>query len=173
VQKMSTTINTFRDFFQPAKARTAFSVLAQVRAAVAIVEAGFEARGIDLRIEASEDLTFNGLPNEFCQVLLNLLGNARQAIQDAGVAQGRITLALEAQEGAGCVRVTDNGGGIPAAALDRIFEPYFSTRPGGTGIGLYMSRQIIEESMQGRILARNREDGAEFTLRVPLVEARS
>jgi len=171
VQKMSSTIDLFRDFFQPGKQGLPFSALEQVRAAVAIVDAGFEARGIDLQVEAPADLTFKGFANEFCQVLLNLLGNARQAIQERGVARGRITLRLETEAGSGCVRITDNGGGIPAEALDRIFEPYFSTREGGTGIGLYMSRQIIEESMQGRISARNVGEGAEFTLRLPMTGA--
>jgi len=66
------------------------------------------------------------------------------------------------------IRVTDNGGGIPAGIMDRIFEPYFSTKePGrGTGIGLYMSKMIIENNMGGRLTARNVDGGAEFRIEV-------
>jgi signal transduction histidine kinase len=64
--------------------------------------------------------------------------------------------------------VRDNGGGIPEHLLDRIFEPYFSTKPNGTGIGLYMSRKIVQESMGGTLLARNVEGGAELDVLTPL-----
>jgi len=86
IQKMSSTINDFRNFFRPDKARSEFSALKQVRSAVAIVEAGFEADNIAIRVDSAEDITLFGFPNEYSQVLLNLLSNARQAIL-----AGRIT----------------------------------------------------------------------------------
>ena len=172
IQKMSTTINDFMDFSRPEKSGSAFSALEQVRSTVALVDIAFEAQGISIVIDAARDVALYGLPNEFSQVLLNLLSNARQAIRDAGLADGRVTMAVGEQDGFGCLRVSDNGGGIPEPFLDRIFEPYFSTRETGTGIGLYMSRQIIEQSMKGRLLVRNVGAGAEFTVLVPLAEAR-
>jgi PAS domain S-box-containing protein len=168
IQKMSSTINDFGNFFKPAKALTAFSALRQVQAAVALVEAGFEAGNISIRIEAPADVTLRGYPNEYSQVLLNLLSNARQAIQDARVQAGVVTIRLARTDRFGCLTLSDNGGGIPEQLLDRIFEPYFSTREAGTGIGLTMSRQIIEQNMNGRITARNVEGGAEFTIQVVL-----
>jgi len=168
IQKMSSTINDFRDFFRPDKQNVRFSALEQVRTAVDLLDAAFAARGIAIEVAASADLPLYGLPNEFSQVLVNLLGNARQAIQDTGREDGRIVITLGEQEGCGCLRISDNGGGVPEQYLERIFEPYFSTRPSGTGIGLYMSRQIVEQSLEGRILARNTRDGAEFTVFVPL-----
>ena len=168
IQGMSMTINDFRDFFRPDKARVKFSALAQVRIAVGLVEATFQALGIEIVVDPGGDCQLHGLPSEYAQVLLNLLSNAKQAIQDTGRAQGRISLALEAQDGFGCLRVRDDGWGIAEDILERIFEPYFSTRAQGTGIGLYMCRQILEQSMNGRILARNTDDGAEFSVLVPL-----
>jgi signal transduction histidine kinase len=170
IQNMSTTITDFRDFFRPDKERTRFSALEQMQATVELVQASFDNKAIALEIEAPEDLSFRGLPNEFSQVLLNPLGNAKDAILETGRPQGRITLRLEAEDGFGCLRVCDTGGGIPEAIMDRIFEPYFSTREAGTGIGigLYMSRQVIEQSMNGQLTARNVSGGAEFTVRVPL-----
>jgi PAS domain S-box-containing protein len=168
IQKMSSTITDFGNFFKPDKVVTRFSALHQIQAAVALVEPSFEAGNIAIAIEASADLILLGYPNEYSQVLLNLLSNARQAIQDAGVRPGAVGIRLTRSEGFGCLAVRDNGGGIAEALLDRIFDPYFSTRENGTGIGLYMSRQIIEQNMHGRITAGNVEGGAEFTVRVVL-----
>jgi PAS domain S-box-containing protein len=168
LQKMSSTINDFRDFIKPDKTLTPFSALRQVQDAVALVEAGFEAGNIQIRIEADSDVTLFGFPNEYSQVLLNLLGNAKLAIAHAGANPGLVRIVLTRADGFGCLTVTDNGGGIPEPLLDRIFEPYFSTRESGTGLGLYMSRQIIEQSMNGQIKASNAEAGAEFSIQVPV-----
>jgi len=168
IQRMSSTISDFKNFFRPDKAMAAFSVLDQVQGAVALVADSFAASGIRVEIEGGEDLQLFGHPNEFSQVLLNLLGNAREAILGQGVHPGLIHIRLWAREGFGGLTVADNGRGIPADSLDRIFEPYFSTRASGTGIGLYMSKQIIEHSMGGRISASNGAEGAEFTVQVPI-----
>lgn len=171
IEKMSTTINDFRDFFRPARAKSAFSALAQVKETLSLVDASFQSAEIDLEIEGGGESYVFGFANEYSQVLLNLLSNAKQAIQGAGVSKGRVTLRLTTCEGAACLSVRDNGGGVPAAIVDRIFEPYFSTKEAGTGIGLYMSRQIVERSLGGRIEFRNVEGGAEFTVRTPLAPA--
>lgn len=168
IQKMSSTINDFMTFFQQGKALTAFSALAQVHAAVALVEASFEDMDIAIRIDAPEDVLLSGFPNEYSQVLLNLLSNAKEAIRDAGRAPGRVSIRLAREAGFGKLTLRDDGAGIAEALLDRIFEPYFSTRASGTGIGLYMSRQIIEAHMGGSLSARNIQGGSEFTVLVPL-----
>jgi signal transduction histidine kinase len=69
------------------------------------------------------------------------------------------------------VRVADTGGGIAEEVLERLFGPYFSTKPAGTGIGLYMCKQIVEHGMGGRVSVRTLETGAEFTLLTPLARA--
>jgi signal transduction histidine kinase len=81
---------------------------------------------------------------------------------------GKITIRLYESDGFGCVSVSDNGGGIDEEVIDKIFEPYFSTKSMGTGIGLYMSKMIIERSMNGFIEAHNIKGGAEFTVSTPL-----
>ena len=167
IQGMSSTINVFKNFFRPDKAMAGFSALRQVQSAVALVADALAAQGIRVEITAPEDPRLFGYPNEYSQVLLNLLGNAREAILGQGVQPGRITIRLWTEGGFGGLEVADNGRGLPPDCLDRIFEPNFSTRAAGTGIGLYMSKQIIERSMGGRISARNGADGAEFTILVP------
>lgn len=114
-----------------------------------------------------------GLPNEFKQVVLNMLLNARDAILDFikqhGDSDGEhfIRVVFEEEAGVIRIRILDTGGGIPAEIKDQIFDYYFSTKgSAGTGIGLYISRIIIEQNMGGRILVSNWERGAEFTLQL-------
>lgn len=168
IGKMSSTVSDFRNFFSPDKAMAAFSALQQVRAALGLMEASLRAGEVSVAVEAAADVQLFGFPNEYSQVLLNLLGNARQAMDESGAATRRIAIRLTEAEGYGALSVADTGGGIPEEILERIFEPYFSTRVSGTGIGLYMCRQIIEGNMGGRISVRNLEGGAEFTVLVPL-----
>ncbi len=89
---------------------------------------------------------------------------------ESAVTEGEITITACADNDMGVVTVRDNGGGIPESVLDKIYEPYFTTKSSGTGIGLYMSRTIIERNMGGRIEARNIDGGSEFTIRIPLAE---
>ncbi len=168
IQKMSTTINDFRNFYHPDKEMKVFPVREQLHHAIALVEVGFTSQNITIRLDAPEELQLPGFPNEYSQVLLNLLTNARDAIKESGVAGGIITVRLFERDGSGCTAVSDNGGGIPADVMDKIFEPYFSTKQRGSGIGLYMSKMIIERSMNGTIEAHNIDGGAEFIIVTPL-----
>ncbi len=120
------------------------------------------------RIKRLEDaLVF---PNEFSQVILNLLSNAGEAVKAKCAVEGIIKIRLFERDGLGCVSISDNGGGIAVDVIDKIFEPYFSTKEMGTGIGLYMSKMIIERSMKGTIEVHNIDGGAEFVVSIPLGE---
>jgi PAS domain S-box-containing protein len=172
VQKMSTTINDFRNFFLPDKERVGFALKKQVVEVLELVESSFRSDSIAIHLDIEDDIILSGFPNEYSQVLLNLLSNAREAIRQSGVVAGRVDIRGAKVRGEGCLTVRDNGGGIPAAVVDRIFEPYFSTKEMGTGIGLYMSKMIIERSMNGSITAQNLDDGAEFVVCAPLAKER-
>jgi len=173
IQKMSTTINDFRNFFSPDKEMTAFPALQQIRNAVGLVDAAFKSSNISIVVNSEQECTLKGFPNEYSQVLLNLLSNAKEAIQSSGTLPGLITITLEQQGETGVVKIRDTGGGIPDTVLDKIFEPYFSTKSMGTGIGLYMSKMIIERNMDGAISAQTVDGGAEFIVSIPLAEGRS
>lgn len=171
IQKMSSTINDFRNFFLPDKEMRAFSARDQIEEAIALVSASFKNNNIDIQLVDGDDLQLLGFPNEYSQVLLNILSNAKEAIKARNVERGIVRIRLRPAGEFGCVAIGDNGGGIPADILDKIFEPYFSTKPMGTGIGLYMSKMIIERNMHGRIDADNTAEGAEFALYTPLAPA--
>jgi PAS domain S-box-containing protein len=168
IQTMSSTINDFRDFFTPEKKKSVFSARTAVLQTIALIDASYRHAGIEVALEETGDVSLLGFANEYSHIVLNLLSNAKQAIQATKVARGQVTLRLDTRQGLGCLVLRDNGGGIPDAILDKIFDPYFSTKEGGSGIGLYMSRQIAEKSLGGRIEARNVEGGAEFTVLTPL-----
>ena len=171
IQKMSTTINVFRDFFRPGKAAAVFSARTQVEEALALVRESFRHNGIDLSLEDGPDVATLGYANEYSQVLLNLLSNARDAILGRPGRAGRVRITLDRHEGRCRLRVADNGGGIPEDLLEKIFDPYFSTKPTtGTGLGLYMARMIIQRCTGGAVTARNLDEGAEFTVTTPLEE---
>jgi C4-dicarboxylate-specific signal transduction histidine kinase len=171
VQKMSTTISDFSNFFRPDREIIVFSAMKQIRDAIVLVESSFLHSNISIHIDAPHDLNLLGFPNEYSQVLLNLLSNAKEAVLARNQPlSGRVDIFLMNQDGKGCVSVCDNGGGIPEDIIDRIFEPYFSTKEKGSGIGLYMSKMIIERNMNGSITAKNIGGGAEFSVCAPLAK---
>ncbi|MDD5229273.1 MAG: GAF domain-containing sensor histidine kinase, partial [Methylococcales bacterium] len=168
IENMSHTINDFRNFFSPTKAQEIFSLQDAIQQAATLVNASLKAHNIDLKIDAPSDIKIVGFANEYAQVLLNLLTNAKEAILAHDNKGGNIVVQLRKVDDLAQVTVTDNGHGIDEDILPRLFEPYFSTKEGGTGIGLYMSKMIIENSMNGKISVRNVPDGVEFMIVTPI-----
>jgi signal transduction histidine kinase len=120
-------------------------------------------------IEVHDTVTAFGYPNEYSQVILNVLNNAKDVLTERMVPAPRIRIRAFAQEGRSVVTIGDNGGGIDEDIIPKIFDPYFSTKEvgKGTGIGLYMSKVIIEQNMGGSLTARNFDEGAEFRIELP------
>ncbi len=183
IEFMSHTIDAFRNFLRPSRGKETFDVRVAAHEVINICRAQFRNFFIHIRIEGetSAPLYVYGFPNEFKQVLLNVLSNAKDAVLEGrqrgllGNDEGEISVVVSPGDGKAVVVVRDNGGGIPGHALERLFEPYFTTKePGkGTGLGLYMSRTIIESGMGGRISLRNVEGGAECRIEVPSAPAES
>jgi PAS domain S-box-containing protein len=168
VQKMSATIDDFRNFFRPNREPQVFKLAQAAQGALDLVEASFRNNQLAVELIVKEEVAASGFANEYSQVLLNLLGNAKDAILARQGAAGRVEIEIGRDGDNGYVRVSDNGGGIPEEVIGKIFDPYFTTREKGTGIGLYMSKMIIENNMQGHIEVRNTASGAEFRVVTPL-----
>ena len=168
IENMSNTINDFRNFFRPNKAQEAFSLQDAIQQAATLVYASLKAHKIELKIDAPTDIHITGFANEYAQALLNLLTNAKEAILAQSDEGGTIVVQLQEVDALAQVTVINNGGVIEEQILPRLFEPYFSTKEGGTGIGLYMSKMIIENSMNGQISVRNIPDGVEFKIVTPI-----
>ena len=120
-----------------------------------------------------QEYKIEGYPNEFSHVLLNIINNARDVLKNK---DGDKSILVKTQyvKKKGLkefimIFIEDNGGGIDEENMDKIFEPYFTTKhkSSGTGIGLYMCKQIIESSMQGKIDVKNKKEGACFVIEIP------
>jgi PAS domain S-box-containing protein len=165
---MSQTIDDFRYFFRADKLKKPFSVRESITRALSLVQASLKDNKIAIAIEADEDLQIQGFSNEFAQALLNLLGNARDALLERAVAQPLIRVKLFREGERAVLTISDNGGGIAEGIIGRIFDPHFTTKEEskGSGIGLFMAKTIIEKNMGGRLSVRNFEGGAEFRIEV-------
>ncbi|GAW67871.1 PAS/PAC sensor signal transduction histidine kinase [Geoanaerobacter pelophilus] len=166
IRHMSDTITDFKDFLKEEKEPQPFNVNAAVVATVTLLEAPLKAMRVEVRIEQTDELVVTGHRNEFSHVIMNLVNNAREALNERAVATPQISIRLFKDAGRSVVTVTDNAGGIAEEIMPRMFEPYFTTKgpDKGTGIGLYMSKNIIEKSMGGRLYVRNTGEGAEFRI---------
>lgn len=170
INYMSKTIDDFRTFFRNEKQMYPFSVKEAVSKAISFVAAQMEHYGITCQLVVHNEVSINGYQTEYIQVVLNILNNAIDALNHSGSQDRRIVVTISKDEDTRAVlSIQDTGGGIAPNALPHIFEPYFTTKgPGeGTGIGLYMSKTIIEKHMSGSLSARNTADGAEFRLVLP------
>jgi PAS domain S-box-containing protein len=168
INYMSKTIDGFRNFFGPDKEKEAFKASEVLAKTVSIVEAAFKELNMEIEVSADDDIVIYGCPNEFSQVILNILVNAKDAILERRVANPKVVLLLFRENGRLVLTLADNAGGIAPEIIDRIFDPYFTTKSPdkGTGIGLFMSKTIIEKNMNGTLTVRNTAEGAEFRIEV-------
>jgi PAS domain S-box-containing protein len=165
---MSRTIDDFRNFFHQDKVRRTFSINEVVARSLDFLLPGLKSCGIDVECREEPDVTVTGYPSEYLQALLNILNNAKDVLLERRVARPLISISIFRDSGRSVVTIQDNGGGIREDVLPRIFDPYFTTKEQGrgTGIGLYMSKAIIEKNINGRLTARNVDGGAEFRIEV-------
>ncbi len=190
IRHMSKTIDDFRNFFQPDKEETVFGAVQSVGEVLSLLSAQLSASDTDFRMTCRDqgksfdrvediavcpDMTIRGFRNEFEHVIMNLVNNAREAIltrRESGLMgraeRGLIVFDFRHEDGRLVIEVSDNGGGISPQIIDRIFEPYFTTKDPakGTGLGLYMSRVIMEDHLHGTLTARNSGQGAVFIIEI-------
>ncbi len=168
IQHMSKTIDDFSGYFKPDKEKTDFSVEGAIKNTLSLLEGSFQNPKINIKIEAKDNPDINGFQNEFAQVLLNILINARDAIMEREIVDAKVTITISSEGGCAIVTISDNAGGIPEAIMDKVFDPYFTTKgpQKGTGVGLFMSKAIIEKNMGGKLTVRNTDKGAEFRIEV-------
>jgi len=167
INNMSSTIDDFRDFFNPKKEKVDFLLIDSIKNAYSIVEASLAHESISYKLSMQdENIQVSGYSNELSQVIVNLLNNAKDALSNIEITHKSISIVIDTSDKKIEIKVCDNGGGISDSNIDRIFEPYFTTKEEGkgTGVGLYMSRTIIEEHMGGRLTAKNHNGGACFII---------
>lgn len=178
IRYMSETIEEFSKFYRLEKQKEPFSPLSCINDATKLFESQFTRSGIIVNIQSEDcdEMLVNGFSNEFKQVILNLMGNARDAIlerrnSNGEPEKGHIGIQITASgDSAMVIDISDNGCGIPPEVAPRIFAHYFTTKEksGGTGIGLYMSRMIIEDHLEGHLRLMQGHEGATFRIELPL-----
>lgn len=160
IKFMSDTIDDFRNFYRVDKTKEIFSVKSSIEKTLSIQKAQLVNNNIDVEL-LGEDFEVSGYKNEFQQVILNLINNAKDILLEKKVKNGKITIEINNRT----IFIRDNGGGVPSEIIKRVFEPYFTTKDQGkgTGMGLYMSKMIIDK-MDAKIDVANVDDGAEFRI---------
>ncbi len=168
LQHLSQTITVFQNFTVPDKEKSLFRVEQVIANTVQIIDESLKKDGITLNVSSIGDPQINGYPNEYGQVLMNLILNAKDACLEQKITDPHITMRSWSESNRSVLTITDNGGGIAESILGKIFDPYFTTKDlgKGTGVGLFLSKTIIEVNMGGRITVRNIDGGSEFRIEV-------
>jgi signal transduction histidine kinase len=168
---MSQTIEDFRNFIKPDQKNIPFDLNQPVAESLELLAGMFDSHHITIDVQYSENsLDIFGSASEMKQVMINLLQNARDALMQNNSDNPTIIIRIFGDDNYGAITLQDNGGGIPHDVIERIFEPYFTTKEEGkgSGIGLYMSYTIIRTKMGGTIGVSNVEGGTLFTITLPL-----
>jgi len=169
IKYMSQTINDFRNFFKPNKNATNFYLADAFNRALSMLEQSFKSKSIEIKLNIDDLESIYCYENEVIQVLLNLLKNGEDALIEHKISKPKIEVFINKGDDTQSIIVADNAGGIPDNQLEKIFDPYFSTKSkNGTGLGLYMSKTIIEEHCQGALTAYNTDQGACFIIKLPI-----
>jgi PAS domain S-box-containing protein len=169
ISYMSKTIDDFSNYFKPSNIKMLFNVNQVVAKTVSLAEPSLKKKDIDIEIIEVDSIDITGYANEYSQVLLNILLNCRDAFERCSTVRHKVVrITILRENSRSVVTIADNAGGIPEGIVDKIFDPYFTTKgpDKGTGIGLYMAKAIIEINMSGSLTVRNIAGGAEFRVEV-------
>lgn len=163
---MSKTIDNFRDFYKPNKQKEIFYISVAVKKALEIMEPIFESNKIEFEFNVIKDKQINAYENEYSQVILNILTNAKDVLISRQIQNPKIIISINEKNDSIITTILDNAGGIENKYINYIFDPYFTTKQKGSGIGLYMSKMIIESHFKGKIKVFNKDKGASFSIEV-------
>jgi len=171
INTMSRTIEDFRNFFSPTKKAEQFYIEDAIEETLRILSSQLKVGGIEVLFDSNiaDKHQFVCFKNELKQVILNILANAKDALLEKSSANKFIKIVISNKNDAIEIGIEDSAGGIPIDIIDKVFEPNFTTKEvgKGTGIGLYMSKEIIEDHLYGKISVENTENGARFTIWLP------
>jgi len=166
IKNMSKTIDDFKDFFKPEKEKVNFNLNNTIEEMISILQPISEKYNLDITFIAHKQYNILGYPNEFGQAIINILNNAKDALLENNIEDKKIKIELTSTKDTIKLNILDNAKGISIDIIDKIFDPYFSTKSdkNGTGLGLYMTKLIIEDHMGGELKAFNNSRGAVFSI---------
>ncbi|RXJ98426.1 hypothetical protein CRU98_10345 [Arcobacter sp. CECT 8986] len=171
LEYMSKTIDDFRDFFKPNKEKEIIRISSLINRTVEFLSYMLKVDAISLNLKIDDDVVLKIHINEIVQVLINIIKNARDIMVEKKIEDSLINIHCYCNDNFLVVDIEDNAGGIPENIISKVFEPYFSTKEkkNGTGIGLYMSKTIIEQHSLGKLSVSNSDLGAVFKIELPLI----
>jgi len=166
VQFLSQTMTDFTTFYQPNKTKEMISINSPIEDALSMISSMLKAEGIELSIHYQTKKSLLLHKNEITQVVLNLLKNSYDNFKEEKTLNPKIEIETKEKDGKVFIQLSDNGGGIDDSILEKVFDPYFSTKDekNGTGLGLYMSKMIIEEHHKGELKVINNKQGVCFNI---------
>jgi C4-dicarboxylate-specific signal transduction histidine kinase len=166
---MSKTIDDFKNFFHPQKEAKEFFLEESLAQAILIVQGSFEDAFITIERSIPEGMACYGFSREFEQVIVTILNNAKDALLLHRETGREVRISVKEGSDTYAIFIEDNAGGIPQKYMEKIFEPYFTTKhkSQGTGLGLYIAKMLIQEGLGGDLFATNKGDGASFAIYMP------
>jgi C4-dicarboxylate-specific signal transduction histidine kinase len=165
---MSNTIDDFRDFFATDKEKIEFKLLEQINSTINIISGGLKAHNIKLDIIIKKNPILIGYKNEYSQVLINIINNAKDILIQRKIKEPYIKITIYEENENIVTMIEDNAGGINVIPIEKIFEPFFTyQKVNGSGLGLFMSKLIIQNNMNGQLFAENSSSGAIFKIIIP------
>ena len=166
IHGMSETIDDFRSFFSPDRVFEDFSIEESIFKSQVIVKSILEENNIQFNLNMKNKYFISGYKNEFFQVILNLLNNAVEALVIDKISIPIINMNVKNDGSNIVIEICDNANGIKNSIINKIFDPYFTTKAKGTGLGLYMSKIIIEKHMKGKLIVDSSYIGTTFTIKI-------
>ncbi len=165
---MSDTIEDFANFFHPEKKETTFSLENVIVKALELIDQRTE--NVEIKIISDKDIELFSFQKEYLQVLLIILNNAIDNFESKAIKEPKIDIIMKEHDGIATLAICDNGGGVEEGDMDRIFDPYYTTKfaKEGTGLGLYVAKMMVENSMHGQLQVKNKNTGACFEIITPL-----
>jgi len=162
--------SSYEHFFKPLKDKESFLLKDSFESTKKLLYPALKNNNISLEYQVDGDIKIYGFKNEFEQVLINIINNSKDAFIHKNIQNKQIHIKAFKQDDKIVIGIRDNAGGIKEDIINKIFEPYFTTKfkSQGTGLGLYMSKMIIENNMQGELTCANTKDGAIFVIKLKI-----
>ena len=174
ILNMSSTIEDFTNFFNPQKEKKSFEIKDAINEALIILRKVIEIENIHIQIDVPINYKVIGVSNELSQVIVNLIQNSKDAFIQNNIEHKTIEISLKEKQQLdkkyALLEIKDNAGGIDKENIEKVFDPYFTTKykSQGTGLGLFMSKMIIEKSLEGELSHENIDDGSTFKIKLIL-----
>ncbi len=164
IHHMRDTIDGFLSFFKEDKDRSNFNIKKSLDNCLDLMQAHLDKNKINFSKEIKNDFHLNGVEMELTQVIMNIITNSIQAFEECKIEDKKIHIEIYSKNDKNYLTILDNAGGIKEKDLDKLFDPYYTTKTDGTGIGLYMVKLVIKNSFKGNLYLENSNNGVKFIM---------